>query len=88
MQQDVQKRMRRTAAMFGGYAMQQFCEVCRATGIMRFAFYASVAGHVCFLHRLPASEPTNRQRAETMLASPVPPNRGELRRRLASLSTG
>jgi hypothetical protein len=55
---------------------------------MRFAFYASVAGHVCFLHRLPASEPTNRLRAETMLASPVPPNRGELRRRLASLSTG
>ena len=68
--------------------MQQFCEVCRATGIMRFAFYASVAGHVCFQHRLPAPEPTNRDLAKALLSSPVPPNRGELRRRLASLGAG
>ena len=51
---------------------------------MRFAFYASVAGHVCFQHRLPAPELTNRELARALLASPVPQKRGELRRRLAS----
>jgi hypothetical protein len=65
--------------------MQQFCEVCRRSEIRRFAFYSSVAGLVCFQHRMPEPLATNRERARALLASPVPQKRGELRRRLASV---
>lgn len=63
--------------------MQQFCEVCHRLQIRRFAYYPGVTGQVCFEHRTP--EPGSRlDRARTLLASPVPRKRAELRHRLAS----
>jgi hypothetical protein len=63
----------------------QYCEVCHRSEIRKLAFYASVAGYVCFEHRTPDSSTTDRERARALLASPVPQKRGELRRRLASV---
>jgi hypothetical protein len=66
--------------------MQQFCEVCAQLRIRRFAYYPGVKGEVCFEHRIPETE-SKRDRARTLLASPVPEKRTELRHRLAGANT-